>query len=354
MLAVDLSGSERFGTRGRFKSELASELAAVLAMSAIRNNDRVGALLFTDRIEHVVPPRKGRRHALRLMRDLLVFEPSARAPTWRRRCEYTSQMLAHKAIIFVVSDFQAPEHRASAQAAGAATRRRRRDGRRSERAGAAGRRAWRASSIPRRARRSTSTPATRDVRAQFAAAVEEELTRRRRLLRRLAIDEIPVHTDGRRRRAADQVLPRARDRAHAGGERARVVSRAARPRAGVARRLGDAAARAGRAGAIRPRDDHGAGRRHGRSRHGDGGRRRAAHRPRARAARRDGELSRPALDSLGPVQALEPPVVRDGADSQRGRPCRDVPRRGVGRRQAADPARRRASSRRTTASGEWR
>ncbi|HEX7941861.1 MAG TPA: DUF58 domain-containing protein, partial [Gemmatimonadaceae bacterium] len=66
MLAVDLSGSERFGTRGRFKSELASELAAVLAMSAIRNNDRVGAVLFTDRIEHVVPPRKGRRHALRL------------------------------------------------------------------------------------------------------------------------------------------------------------------------------------------------------------------------------------------------------------------------------------------------
>src|SRR6186997_2339237 len=68
MLVVDLSGSERFGTRNRFKSELASELAAVLAMSAIRNNDRVGAVLFTDRIEHVVPPRKGRRHALRLMR----------------------------------------------------------------------------------------------------------------------------------------------------------------------------------------------------------------------------------------------------------------------------------------------
>src|SRR6187549_1911607 len=76
MLAVDVSGSERFGTRRRFKSEVASELAAVLAMSAIRNNDRVGAVLFTDRIEHVVPPRKGRRHALRLMRDLLVFEPA--------------------------------------------------------------------------------------------------------------------------------------------------------------------------------------------------------------------------------------------------------------------------------------
>ena len=95
MLAVDLSGSERFGTRGRFKSELASELAAVLAMSAIRNNDRVGAVLFTDRIEHVVPPRKGRRHALRLMRDLLVFEPDGtRHRSRRRRSSSPGKMLA--------------------------------------------------------------------------------------------------------------------------------------------------------------------------------------------------------------------------------------------------------------------
>src|SRR6188474_3937668 len=78
MLAVDVSGSERFGTRRRFKSELASELAAVLAMSAIRNNDRVGLVLFTDRIEYVLPPRKGRKHVLRIMRDLLSFEPAGR------------------------------------------------------------------------------------------------------------------------------------------------------------------------------------------------------------------------------------------------------------------------------------
>src|SRR3954463_10299049 len=109
MLAVDLSGSERFGTRGRFKSELASELAAVLAMSAIRNNDRVGALLFTDRIEHVVPPRKGRRHALRLMRDLLVFSPVGKKTDIAAALEYTGRMLAHKAIIFIVSDFQSPD-----------------------------------------------------------------------------------------------------------------------------------------------------------------------------------------------------------------------------------------------------
>ncbi|MDB4905814.1 MAG: hypothetical protein JWO05_598 [Gemmatimonadetes bacterium] len=109
MLAVDLSGSERFGTRKRFKSELASELAAVLAMSAIRNNDRVGILLFTDRIEHVVPPRKGRRHALRLVRDLLIFEPTGRGTDVAGATEYLNKMLGHKSIIFLVSDFQGGE-----------------------------------------------------------------------------------------------------------------------------------------------------------------------------------------------------------------------------------------------------
>src|SRR5215208_8020600 len=109
MLAVDLSGSERFGTVTRFKSELASELAAVLAMSAIRNNDRVGILLFTDQVEHVVPPRKGRRHALRVIRDLLVFEPVGCRTDLPAALEFTGKMLGHKSIIFVVSDFQADD-----------------------------------------------------------------------------------------------------------------------------------------------------------------------------------------------------------------------------------------------------
>jgi uncharacterized protein (DUF58 family) len=109
MLAVDLSGSERYGTRHRFKSELASELAAVLAMSAIRNNDRVGTLLFTDRIELVVPPKKGRRHALRLMRDLLVFSPEGRGTDIGGATEYLNKMLPHKTIIFLVSDFLAED-----------------------------------------------------------------------------------------------------------------------------------------------------------------------------------------------------------------------------------------------------
>lgn len=108
MLAVDLSGSERFGTRRRFKSELASELSAVLAMSAIRNNDRVGTLLFTDRVEHVVPPRKGRKHALRLIRDLLAYKPEGRGTDIANATDYLNKMLAHKTIIFLVSDFMAP------------------------------------------------------------------------------------------------------------------------------------------------------------------------------------------------------------------------------------------------------
>jgi uncharacterized protein (DUF58 family) len=105
MLVVDLSGSERFGTVKRFKSELASELAAVLAMSAIRNNDRVGVLLFTDRIEHVIPPRKGRRHVLRIIRDLLAFEPVGRGTDMVTAIDYVAKMLNQKAIVFIVSDF---------------------------------------------------------------------------------------------------------------------------------------------------------------------------------------------------------------------------------------------------------
>jgi uncharacterized protein (DUF58 family) len=105
MLVVDLSGSERFGTVNRFKSELASELAAVVAMSAVRNNDRVGVLLFTDRIEHVIPPRKGRRHVLRIIRDLLAFEPVGRGTDMVAAIDYVARMLNEHAIVFVVSDF---------------------------------------------------------------------------------------------------------------------------------------------------------------------------------------------------------------------------------------------------------
>jgi uncharacterized protein (DUF58 family) len=106
MLLVDLSGSEQFGTRGRLKAELAAELAAVLALSAIRNNDRVGLLIFTDRVEHVVPPKKGRRHVLRLIRDLLAFRPRGRGTDIATALDYAGRMLRHRAILFLLSDFQ--------------------------------------------------------------------------------------------------------------------------------------------------------------------------------------------------------------------------------------------------------
>jgi uncharacterized protein (DUF58 family) len=105
MLLVDLSGSEQFGTRGRFKAELAAEIAAVLALSAVRNNDRVGLLIFTDRIEHVVPPRKGRRHVLRLIRDVLAFRPAGRGTDIDGALDYAARLLPHRGILFVLSDF---------------------------------------------------------------------------------------------------------------------------------------------------------------------------------------------------------------------------------------------------------
>jgi uncharacterized protein (DUF58 family) len=109
MLLVDLSGSERFGTRGRFKSELAVELAAVLALAAVRNNDRVGLTLFSDRIEHEVPPRKGRRHALRLLRDLLAPRAAGRGTDLAGALDHAARVLKQKAIVFIVSDFAAAD-----------------------------------------------------------------------------------------------------------------------------------------------------------------------------------------------------------------------------------------------------
>jgi uncharacterized protein (DUF58 family) len=195
MLVVDLSGSERFGTRTRFKSELASELAAVLAMSAIRNNDRVGAVLFTDRIEHVVPPRKGRRHALRLMRDLLAFEPVGTGTDIAAAVDYAGKMLVHKAIIFLVSDFQEEELEqplkllAQRHDVVAVTV----DDPSEQELPDLGLARFVDPESGETLDVDTSDPA---VRARFAEAVAEELTARKRLLRRLAIDEIPLHTDG--------------------------------------------------------------------------------------------------------------------------------------------------------------
>lgn len=106
LIAVDMSRSNRFGSVKVTKAEMAAELAAVLAMSAVRNNDRVGMVLFTDEVEEFIPPKKGRGHVWRLIREVLTFEPRGRGTNLARALEYADRVSAHKAILFVVSDFQ--------------------------------------------------------------------------------------------------------------------------------------------------------------------------------------------------------------------------------------------------------
>jgi uncharacterized protein (DUF58 family) len=109
LLIVDCSGSSRGGAGDRDKQGVAAELAAVLALTATRNNDRVGLLLHSDQVEHVVPPRKGRRHALRLVRDVLAWPSGARGTDLGASFDYAARLLGHRSIVFVVSDFVSPD-----------------------------------------------------------------------------------------------------------------------------------------------------------------------------------------------------------------------------------------------------
>jgi uncharacterized protein (DUF58 family) len=105
MLVVDASASGDFGSVGQFKRELAAELAAVLSFAATTNNDRVGLLIFTDRIELYIPPRKGRRHVLRLVRELLAFQPVGRGTDISLALDTVNRVLKRSSIVFLVSDF---------------------------------------------------------------------------------------------------------------------------------------------------------------------------------------------------------------------------------------------------------
>ncbi len=107
MLVVDVSASAHFGTRERMKSELAAELCGVLAFSAIKNNDKVGLILFSDRIERFVPPRKGRRHALRVLRELLFHPAEGKGTDIAGALEYLARVTRRRAVVFLVSDFLA-------------------------------------------------------------------------------------------------------------------------------------------------------------------------------------------------------------------------------------------------------
>jgi uncharacterized protein (DUF58 family) len=105
MLVVDASSSEAFGSYQKFKSEIAAEICAVLAISAIKNNDKVGLLIFTDEVEKFIPPRKGQGHVLRVIRELLYFNPESRRTCIAKGLEYLLKGLKRRSIIFIVSDF---------------------------------------------------------------------------------------------------------------------------------------------------------------------------------------------------------------------------------------------------------
>ena len=105
LLMVDISGSEQFGTKGGFKSEIVTEIAATLAFSATQNNDKIGLILFSDTVELFIPPKKGRSHVLRIIRELIEFEPKSRRTDISQALRFLSGIMKKKAIVFLISDF---------------------------------------------------------------------------------------------------------------------------------------------------------------------------------------------------------------------------------------------------------
>ena len=105
MLLVDLSGSGLFGSGAQTKRELAAEIASVLAFSAIRNNDKVGLILFTEEVEKYIPPKKGRRHVLRVIREILLFQPTRRGTRFSEALDVLNRLARRHAIVVVISDF---------------------------------------------------------------------------------------------------------------------------------------------------------------------------------------------------------------------------------------------------------
>lgn len=109
MLLVDVSASGLFGSIELSKRELAAEVASILAFSAINNNDKVGLLLFTNEVELFIPPKKGRLHTLRLIREMLYFEPKGRGTNLAGALDYMNRVISRRAVVFVISDFMAPD-----------------------------------------------------------------------------------------------------------------------------------------------------------------------------------------------------------------------------------------------------
>ncbi len=110
LLMVDVSGSESFGSKNQFKKDIVTEIAATLAFSATQNNDKIGLILFSDEIELYIPPKKGRSHVLRIIRELIEFEPKSKQTDVSQALKFLSGTQKKKAIVFLISDFMTDEY----------------------------------------------------------------------------------------------------------------------------------------------------------------------------------------------------------------------------------------------------
>ena len=109
MLMADVSGSEFFGTSQQFKNEIITEIAATLAFSATQNNDKIGLILFSDQVELYIPPKKGRSHVLRIIRELIEFQPESKSTNIAEALKFMSNVMKKRAIVFLLSDFIADD-----------------------------------------------------------------------------------------------------------------------------------------------------------------------------------------------------------------------------------------------------
>lgn len=194
MLMVDASGSGRFGSVTRFKNDLAAEMCAVLAFSAIKNNDKVGLIVFTDQIELYVPPSKGRKHVLRVIREVLYFRPKGRKTDIPSALHFMNSVLKRRAVVFVVSDFMADGYETALRIAN-----RRHDviavavtDPREETLPDVGFVCVRDAESGRETLVDTSDPA---VRAAYEQAAQERARRREEIFRRTKVDSMRVRTD---------------------------------------------------------------------------------------------------------------------------------------------------------------
>ena len=117
MILVDASRSVHFGTSGQLKNKLAAEIAAVIAFAAIRNNDKVGLMMFTDEVELFIPPKKGKSHVLRVIREILYFEPRGKKTNLPKALEHLTKIIRRKSVAFVISDFLDQDFRKQMQIA---------------------------------------------------------------------------------------------------------------------------------------------------------------------------------------------------------------------------------------------